>query len=430
MNNKNSLNLVENLKKPMNFLRLNYSTIQSILLISILYTSFLRGTNILKSNMKILIAATIIVGILTLLVAIMRFIKDGFKISFDESLILFFFISLTFYAFINNSKSYKEYFQPITFFGTYFAVSTALKTFNWNSKTTIFTLKLFISIPVMFFISTIYPLVMNKPDWIFSTLSYNTNDLGNQMLLGVMGTTTLALFHVSKKNYAPKTFLLLLSIPIGIVMIMVVSSRGALFGLFCYLLITFIFVIKHKIISLQILKKYKKVTFSFIAFFLITFAFLIYSNVLINFLMKFQHGTSNRTDLWLGFLNDYIGNFPSRKFFTGEGYASFRQTVASYVRNEAAYSVPHLHNFILESWGRYGFINLSILLFITFKFIKNSFKSKHLWFFALIPFGYMGRDMFEANLFITAFRWEMLFFWFALLLPSYYKESTDEEITK
>ena len=430
-----------------------YEIIQYTMMTFILYMSFLRATTIIKPNVAfigevkvditLLYWFTVIVAILYLLVALMRFLKIGFNISKDEALILFFSLSLILYAVFRGSKSSMEYIQAVGFFSMYFLVTTALKTLSWNQKTVANVLKIFFSISVIYILFSVYVILTNYNKivalptgpraWFISGISYNPNDFANQMLLGIMAIGSLAIYYIYHQQHKVMAMLLFMVIPVWTVFIFLGNSRGALFGLFIYLLILFIYVIKNKIVTFSDIKNHKRtstiVTLVSAAF----LVFLVITGLFGGFFDKFNQGTSHRWEMWVSFFSDNWNNFPSLRFFTGDGYIHFHDTLASYVKFENPANVPHLHNFLLEIWGRYGFVNMGLLLYIIFTNIKRGFKSKDLWFLSFIPFGFMARDMFEANLFISTFRWEMIFFWFALIAPTYYekyavKESVEDEV--
>ena len=417
-----------------------YSIIQYTMMTLILYISFIRATTIIKPNViftgdvkvdiHLLVWATTMVAVLYLFVALMRFLKIGFVISKDEGLVLLFSVTLFVYALIYGSHKSMDYIQPIGFFAMYFMVSTALKTLKWDEKSIVNVLLMFFSISMIYLLSSLYTIVSDysriaalprqQQAWNIIGISYNPNDFANQMLLGIMAIGSLSIYYIYHQEHKVKALLLFLFIPIETIFIFLGNSRGALFGLVIYLFILMIYVIINKIITWDDIKKHRKtviILFSISSMFLL---FLIASGIFTGFFSKFDHGTSHRYEMWAAFFRDNLDHFPRLKLFVGETYTGFHNTLATYVRYENPVTVPHLHNFFLEGVGRYGLINMLIISYVIVDGIRKGFKSKALWFLSIIPFGFMAREMFEANLLISTFRWEMIFFWFAIIAPNYY----------
>jgi len=241
-----------------------------------------------------------------------------------------------------------------------------------------------------------------------------SNTFALQMFIGHMASISLFFRAIEKGK---KGIIYLATALIFLSMILFSISRGALFATMVFNSIIVFQAIKRKTINFEKIKH----VLPFLVLLTVLFTVIVIKYELINnIISKFSQGTTHRADAWYNFLLLKKSEFLSLSFFKGYGYRGFQEIVKSLSSDP---SMKQIHNFFLETWGRFGFFSMIILtVFLAKKFYFNLTQRSSVWYIAAIPIAMLSREMFEIVLFIGIFRWEMFFFWIMLLAPFYVKE--------
>ncbi len=121
-----------------------------------------------------------------------------------------------------------------------------------------------------------------------------------------------------------------------------------------------------------------------------------------------QQGSTFRVDIWKTFLRSRLELFPDIKFFIGEGFKSFSRGIQHYPGAFPGDPLTHVHNLFLDLWGRFGLINMLLIMYFLFNILKGKSVGKAILFNLFIPVALLARDIVRGGSFIGIFRWEMI----------------------
>ena len=401
-------------------------------LVLLLLAGFFPDTILTKKNLPLAIISRAIMLNCWLFFIYLRLRRIGLNFSKDEIFILIFGGTAFLFSCINLNDKIIDYFQPLLLIVSFLGISSFLKIVKIDSNLIIKTLK------ISFLISLIHVVIMQAFSWkiikeiIFlqplaitemdrawqmkGTLD-TPNTFAYQILLGLL--SSIILLYKSLKNKKMFYTFLFFSLYLLILLLFTVSRSA---------LISFVFFGGGVILALPFFLannkiKLKKIILSLSLIFLvifITFGLNEKYQILENIINKNQDNVSTfRISTWTSFLKDRISIFPDKKFFIGEGFHGFLEKAQ---KISTAPGGKDMHNIFLEIWGRYGIINLLlIIIFLGYLFMEN-IRLKNFYLINLLPLVLLLRNLFEADLFIGIFRWEMVFFWLTLILPYYYEK--------
>jgi len=372
-------------------------------------------------NPKIRIYPPIVIFIFALLVVFGRYLRVGFKLSIDEKIVLIFAALSFLFSLINNTGDFLDYLQPIGIIITYFAVSSYLHSAKSMELEIIKLLKVFV---VLSLIQALFSFILILPN--LSTvmkmnpyaraiamqgIMYNPNPFGFQMLLGLLPSVALFFHYVFRKKNFNKGVVLFAIIQILMVFLFFSVSRSSVISFFLFLLFTVFYLVFFK----DGFKLDYKITALSILFLLLMLFVLQYDSLWSAIIGKMSRGSSNRTVIWGKFFLYYKTNFPSLDLFIGQGYDTFIKFVsANLMKNQ-----PHTHNFLLDIWGKFGIINLFLILYYFYVVLRVTLRNSRYWYIMFIPVIMIVRDMVEADIFLFAMRWEFVVFFIVLLAPFY-----------
>jgi len=221
---------------------------------------------------------------------------------------------------------------------------------------------------------------------------------GQEMMVGilsVMGIYAINIFYLKKHSYIDY-MLYTMAFLIFFPLLIYSNDRDSVLAVVISFILLIIYLMKNKNIHI-----YAKHICSFV-FVLIGLIFILcYFNILQPFIKKvLTAGTSHRSDIWIAVLKHQKDNLFSLNFLFGDG---FRYASSQYIFTKSN-GLQNFHNFIIDIWARYGFINLVIvLLYILYGLIK-SLESTFYYLSVPILTGLLAFDFFSGELITATFR--------------------------
>ncbi len=406
---------------------------RAVLLI-LFFVGFFPITDIVLGN-KVLGGLTrAIIAIIWFYFLFLRFKKDSYRLRFDfgEKLIIVFSLTALIFSIISGANKFEDYSFSFIFLFSYLGINSFFRgsVFRVSTLLSVLYMSVFLALLHVVFMG------IRQPDLIISLITLSpvdvtgmdraflmrgildtSNTFALQMFIGFISSFSLFLYYLESES-RKKCLLFFFFSFLFLSLILFSVSRGSLLASMIYILLVLIQIVKRKHLLIKNIKFFVPIVLIVISFFfVVSFKYDLIENVT----SKFSQGTTYRADAWSGFLKMKGKEFLSLEFFKGYGYRGFEQIVHS-VSPEP--TMRQLHNFILEMWGRFSFFGMVVLLFFLSMKLFNNFKTRsNVWYVLAIPISMLGRDFFEVVLFVGIFRWEMFFFWFMLLTPSYMKNS-------
>jgi len=413
-------------------LKNNYS-ITAILLLFIIgffpITSWVIG----NSTLEVITRCGII--IIWLFFTYLRFLNNQYRINFDkdEIIINIFCLVTAASTFFFSINTLYDLLFPFAFFASFIGINSYFKT-SISSRDLITTC-LHAAVILAFGHIIIMSIQSSEILWAIMTFTDTSatginranlmtgildtsNTFALQMFIGHMAS--MSLFYRSIEN-GKKGIVFAASAFIFLSMILFSVSRGALFATLIFNCIILLQALKNNVLKLKQIKPLLPLLILLASLFA---ALVIKYDLFDNMISKFSQGTTYRAETWYNFLIMKKSEFLSLDFFKGYGYRGFQDIVQSLSHGT---NMKQIHNFFLETWGRFGFFSMIILVvFLARKLYFNLTQRSSVWYITAIPIAMLSREMFEIVLFIGIFRWEMFFFWIMLLAPFYINDRSHE----
>lgn len=385
---------------------------------------FINRMRIIPNYSTIFFVFRLLILICFLFYIVLYFIENILKKKFSLDIFDFYCIFLVLSNWlgllIQQVTDPLDYAKPVLYVLSFFSVKMIIKYFKGSEKLLKNLLVVFFSFSVFHFFMAIILFFIRIDSFkslskmspvaiggIMNGLGKSQNDITLFLLIGLM--SIVLYFFIYKQD----KFQYLIIYIIYSIYIVATVSRGGILGLTVF---SFVFLILVLIYDRKfIVDNKKKLLFVLVAGSLVLSVFELKFNVVGNILQKNEvQGTTYRWQTWKGFWNEYTGDLTQIRVYLGEGGNSLKNTVSKYFGPSV-----HVHNFLLEIWGRYGIINLiSTLLLIIYLLKYHFINRKFIYFFAVI-IAMLSREFFEVILFADVLRWEMFFFWFILMFPYY-----------
>jgi hypothetical protein len=382
------------LKKPF----LIYIMTAMVVLLFPLKTTLVQNKDFLYKSIK----AVILFGFLPVLY-IRFFIIKSKAIFLEEKLIFIYFaIAVISNIIINNQMVIHSVGNPVETLLLFLGLSSYFFILNdENNSIKLHIFKIFSIFPLLHILVELYN---RKTGQLFSTpfkgLTWNQNFFGFISLTGFISAICAAIL-LSKKNKKGTKIIITISF-INFLGVFLSGSRGSILGATIYFLFIFIWIIKNQMIRKRVI--YYVFLLSII-FILIIYNFDIYKLSFLKFNKK------NYIDLrfifWINYFKDFISNISLKVLLFGKGFTGIINT-----------SHPHhsMHNILISILGRYGILNLLIMLYIFFKqIIKLHTSGFHYLSFAVISI--LVYSFFDSQILIDNLNLPVFYFFTILLMP-------------
>jgi len=186
---------------------------------------------------------------------------------------------------------------------------------------------------------------------------------GLDMMVALTGIYGIFIINRMKnKTITIHKYIIYIGALIIFILLLIYSNiRGYVLSVVVLYTLALFFLYKNRSINYQII-------FYFVLFLISTGIILQLIGVLDPFITKvFKAGTSHRFTMWKSLLHEQYSNFRLLSFLFGDGFKNISQKYSIL----PSLALPGFHNFVLDIWARYGFLNMLLILYYIFIGIKQ-----------------------------------------------------------
>ncbi len=160
-------------------------------------------------------------------------------------------------------------------------------------------------------------------------------------------------------------------------------------------------------------RRYIKAGFTILGIVLVFFILNEYLHIIDSIINKTRtRGSTHRFDIWKSFLNYQFNR-------SGLFHILFGNSIVGKVIVYNPHLKDHLtHNFIFETWGRYGFFALIFLLSTIGTVLKRGLKNRNLWHLAAAVTAILLHNLVEDYIFFNYLPVEAVFFAFLFFITA------------
>jgi hypothetical protein len=192
--------------------------------------------------------------------------------------------------------------------------------------------------------------------------------LGLEMMIGLIALYGIfAISRMKNKNITTYNYLLYLVVLMVFFILLIYSTmRANVLALMVLYMLGLFFLYKNRSIDF-------KLVFYFAVFIILTLIISHLIGIANPFIKKIlEAGTSNRSIIWKSFIDEQYNNFNLLSFLFGDG---FRYIFEKY-SILSSLKLAGFHNFVIDIWARYGFLNMLLIAYYIFIGIKKGLNNR------------------------------------------------------